>query len=218
MTNVFCVLRSGGHYSRDWVDRLKQGVEEHLPGAGFFCLTDSIQIQREEWGWPLRYDWPGWWSKLELFRPDLVETGPVLYLDLDTLVTGDLSEIASFDGEFAGLRSFFGPKAFQSAVMAFRPGEITRRIWDVWLNGGPVRWQERYKGDGEWLNTFFDQEGIHVPFLQDLFPGQIFSYKKHCWIINKDFKPEGARLVCGHGVPKFSSPDAGWAHEAWKDQ
>nr|WP_145924153.1 hypothetical protein [Halomonas elongata] len=39
---------------------------------------------------PLAHGWPGWWSKLELFRP---HGGDLLYLDLDTVVRGDLQPL-----------------------------------------------------------------------------------------------------------------------------
>jgi hypothetical protein len=65
----------------------------------------------------------------------------------------------------------------------------------------------RYRGDGEWI-------AAHVPKadrLQSLYPGQLVSYKADA----KAGPPEGARLVCGHGRPRFNTSAAGWAHKEW---
>jgi hypothetical protein len=39
---------------------------------------------------PLRSKYPGWWSKLELFGPFAKEERDMLFMDLDTVVTGCL--------------------------------------------------------------------------------------------------------------------------------
>jgi hypothetical protein len=59
--------------------------------------------------------------------------------------------------------------------------------------------------------------GKRIVRLQDVFPGQIVSLKRHCNPA-KGAKgpPVGARLVCGHGKPRFSERAAGWAHEEWR--
>lgn len=204
---VACVLRSGGEtYGPRWVYALRRGLNEHLPDHRFVCLTDVESIP-PMWSRPLRYKWEGWWSKLELFRPGLFEAGErVLYLDLDTLIVGDLSEIASYDGEFGMIRGFYRD-ILQSGVMAFRPGPISRAIWDDWLPR-PQRRMKEYRGDGEYLASRVDGEADQ---LLDLYPGQIVSYKVH----SREGIPDGARIVCGHGDPRFSSPMAGWAHKMW---
>src|SRR5690606_28347529 len=93
----------------------------------------------------------------------------------------------------------------QSGVMAFTPGDYTRELWEAFF----ARHREhvrKFRGDGEWLNAHTKPDR-----LQDLFPGQIVSFKVHA----TKGPPRGARLVCGHGKPRFSDPAAGWAHQAW---
>ena len=47
---IACVLKSGGDF---------------LPAEEFICLTDlDLDCQTLA----LDHDWPGWWSKIELFR------------------------------------------------------------------------------------------------------------------------------------------------------
>lgn len=201
MVTVATVYRTGGIYSREWVWALKRGLNRHMPpGWDFRVLTDDPAVEHY-WRTPLIHGWPGWWSKLELFRPGLFR-GRVLYLDLDTLPVGDLSEIAAYDGQFAMLSDFYHPERAESGVMAWDGDEMVG-IYERFLREG-MAGETR---DGKWIaNRFLSTR------LQDVLPGQIASWKVHA----RDGKPEGARLVCAHGRPKFDSPESGWAHAQWQ--
>lgn len=195
--------RNGGTcYSPEWLWALKRSLNTHLPGHEFVYLSDVAPMQ---WRRPLLHDWPGWWAKIELFRPGLFD-GPVLYLDLDTLVVGDLSAIASYCGPFAILRDFYHPARWQSAVMAWTPSSATEAIYERFRED-PVRYMHAFRSDQEFV---MDTLGDAV-MLQDIYPRQIVSLKVHAL----DGPPDGARLVCGHGDPRLSDPEAGWAHDAW---
>lgn len=96
MLTVACVWRTGnsGYDAHDYVGRMARAVARNLAQPHrFVCLSDStrgpVGIERI----PLLHNWPGFWSKVELFRPGLF-TGPVIYLDLDTVVCGSLDPIA----------------------------------------------------------------------------------------------------------------------------
>lgn len=200
---VACVLRSGGDFDISWVHALIQGLQEHIGTASqFVCLTDLDTVRFT----PLWHDWPGWWSKIELFRPGLFD-GPVLYMDLDTLPVGDLSDLASYRGEFAMLNDLYqGRRLAASGVMAWTPGPHTEAIYETFCRepkippGRSDHWYARHAPEPDRL--------------QELFPGQIYSLKREA----KDGPPEGASLVCGHGRPRLSSPDAGWAHDLWRER
>lgn len=203
MITVACVLKTGGTYTREWVHALKRGLNRHLDGFEFVCLTDDPGLT-PLWRVPLQHGWPGWWSKLELFRPGLFD-GPVLYLDLDTLVVGDLAELCSYDGELAMLSDFYRPERAQSGVMMWTQCPLTHAIYEEFVDcGGPS--SVRQRGDGEWLNDVAWPDRI-----QNLFPGQVVSYKVHA----KNGPPSNARLVCAHGKPKWNDPTTGWAHHEW---
>lgn len=212
MITVACVLRSGGDYGPSWVYALRRGLNRHHPEHRFVCLTD-VQGVTPMWRAPLEHHWPGWWSKLELFRPGLFEEGErVLYLDLDTLVLGSLEELASYRGEFAMIRGFYRKTQLQSGVMAFTPGEVTQALWDRWMRS-PQRGMRQKRGDGEWIA----ENAPRADVLPDLYPGAIRSFKVH----HRDQPPDpdqGVALLCGHGHPRFSDPVAGWAHRHWVNQ
>jgi hypothetical protein len=88
-------------YSPEYVEKLKRGFERHLPlPHQFVCLTDA---PFSDYCIPLLHDWPGWWSKIELFRPGLL-TGRVLSVDLDTVLLGDLSALFNHDERLVMMR------------------------------------------------------------------------------------------------------------------
>lgn len=84
---VLTVLRSGGEYGPEHVQAIKRQVEKWgLEGTRVVCLTDTDVPGVE--CIPLREDWPGWWSKLELFAADLGDD--FLYTDLDNVIFGPI--------------------------------------------------------------------------------------------------------------------------------
>ena len=211
MVTVACVLRSGGDFDATWVRALEAGVRAHLPPLyrlpepiRFVCLSD-VEVPCEHI--PLLHDWLRWWPKIELFRPGLF-TDRVLYLDLDTLVVGDLSDVCNYRGPFAMLADFYkarrGKKEGESGVMAWTPGPHTEAIYRAFVAKDRKPAGPR---DGAFIRRHVKHE-----YLQDLFPGQIVSLKVHA----RSGPPPGSRLTCGHGRPRLSDPAAGWAHKAWK--
>jgi len=205
---IACVLKSGGDFDRRWAEALRAGMDEYAPRHTFACLTDTPS---KEYDIPLTHGWPKWWAKLELFRPGLF-SGKVFYCDLDTLPVGDLGQIASYDGPLAMLNDFYRPARAQSGVMIFTPSRADD-IWNAWMQS-PADNMRRYRGDGEWLHAHTEPDR-----LQDLFPGQIVSLKAHCNPRKANSKPpKDARLLCGHGRPRFSDPRARWAHEMWRER
>lgn len=204
VTTIACVMRSGGHYQPHWAWKLKRGLRRHAGTDFRFVVLTDLPAAFGVWGIPMLYRWPKWWGKLELFRPGLF-SGPVLYLDLDTLAVGSLDGLLAYRGPFAMISDFYRPKLAQSGVMAWTPGEQSDAIWHAFAQD-PARHINRYRGDGEFIRDHVD-----AVRLQDEYPGQIVSFKVHA----KRKAPPGARLVCGHGLPRWDMPQAAWAHRQW---
>src|SRR5690606_6907865 len=125
------VLRTGGPtYTREWAYALSRGRRHDEPYP-FRVLTDDPSLP-PSWAVRLRHDWPGWWSKLELWRPGVFPEGElVLYVDLDTLLIGGLAPFESYQGELAVLSDFYQPRKIASGVMLFRPGPRTAAIYEA---------------------------------------------------------------------------------------
>ena len=206
MISVFCVLRSGGEYKPDHVLRLHRQVLNHLPDADFRCLSD-IEIRGIR-TLPLIYDWPGWWSKMELFRPEI--SGDILFMDLDTSIVGSFADIASIN-QLALMRDIYRPEGLQSSIM-YIPEAAREEIWAEWIER-PQHWMEIYQkgGDQAFLERFWLDRASRW---QDLLPGQIISWRSHVRpAVYGDESgngsiPADARVVIFHGKPR--PWDIGW--------
>lgn len=201
---VLCVCKSGAEYDAEWVRKLKDGVARNLTVPHEFkCLSDIDVPDRI----PLKHKWPGWWSKIEVFRE---VTGPTLYLDLDTVVTGNIDWITNTEHDFAAIQNFHDPKMIGSAVMWFN-GPL-RKVYDRFCEK-PFKWIEYHerKKNGPYLGDqafIFDTLGRQVK----TFPmDSIKSYKFHC----KQGLPEGTSLVCFGGLPKLPTVKADWIERHW---
>lgn len=187
-TSIITVLRSGGEYHDGHVERLRKQCEKHAPGVPFLCLSDA--------GEPLLlHDWPGWWSKIELFRL----TGPFLYMDLDTTICGDISPLlmAARHHDFIALRDF-NPKErdIGSGLMAWR-GDL-RRLYDEFAKD-PAGHMAACRSRRWWGDQgFIDRHVGSREYWQTLVPGAVVSWKKHC----RNGVPSGASVVCFHGKPR----------------
>lgn len=199
---VVCVLRGGGEYTPAHVVALHEGVRRHWPKRLPLCfrvLTDTVVgrsgIQEER----LRYGWPGWWSKMELFRPEFSED--FLYLDLDTVVVGDLTDIL-LTPQLTLLRDFYHRDMaarwnwMGSGVMLL-PRVVRGMVWDRWM-ANPGRHIRGNRGDQDFLMTCWST--LLVQRWQDVLPGQVISYKVHVRPANA--VPPAARVVCYHGKPR----------------
>lgn len=200
---VACVLRRGGQHmgTREgpffakYVRILREGVAAHLRlPHRFVCLSDvAVPCDHIH----LRSMWPGAWAKLELFRHDLFD-GPVLYLDLDTVVLGELDELAraALDGEFAAATHRAG--GLDAAVMAWRVdcSFLYRRY--AWM---PEYWNHRHRQAGHrgFIESGLRRAGIGWRAIEKRVPGSLIDYA--------DLDPAGtippsARLCVFHGRPR----------------
>lgn len=218
MVTVACVLKSGGIYTERDVTRLHEAVHRNLAEPyRFVCLTDRPALGGVHCI-PLRQDWPGWWSKLALFSPSTFEDNDrVLYLDLDTLILGDLSPLTAFagkgpNGRLIVLRDFYRPLHYGSGVMAFRGGQLVG-IYERFKKESATHIQKSgpFWGDQQVMEQYWPG----ALFWQDLVPaGTILSYKVH--LMGQHNPPPECSIVCLHGKPKLGDIDVPWVN-AYRD-
>jgi hypothetical protein len=199
--NVVCV-KSRPLYDHHYVNNLYKAVRNHLSVPyRFFCLTDDpggLKCRTKKLPPQLR----GWWAKLYLFA--LHFEGLVLYLDLDTLITGPLDFVTDYGGDFAILRDFYRPEGYGSGVMLWN--RTPRHVWDRWFDDPKIH----PEGDQGWI----EEQVKGADRLQDLFPGKIVSYKADCG----NGLPEGAAICAFHGHPKPHELDKdSWAGKIWNE-
>lgn len=206
MLTILCCLYQGvdvpehskGIFTPAWVDKLYRGIKRNYPkDFRFVCLVDDeYSFQEPVEAIPYQNPWRNMWCLLECLRPDVVGDRN-LFMGLDTIITGDISEIASYAGEFAMTRDPYHPKRSCSGVMAYTKQAATR-IWNQFLidqNKGA------FKLLGEVSDMIWLDENIgRRDHLTDLYPRQIASYKVE--IQPGRIKWEDTRIIYFHGIPK----------------
>jgi hypothetical protein len=194
---VVCVLRGGGVFKSEHVTQLYAAIEYYWPSdreLRFAVLTDYDVTDfpgLRATLIPLKYSWHGWWAKMELFRGDLLWLGDILFFDLDTVIVGDLIDIAAV-GNLTCLDDFYAPAKLGSGLM-YLPQERRMEVWNAWDMG---KAQGRLRGDQDFLRKVWSDEQRW----QRILPGQVVSYKVH--VRKAKRVPEGARVVCFHGRPR----------------
>ena len=168
MINVVCVLRNGGKvgYDAAWVEKLKNSVARNLTiDYRFVCLSDvDVPCERI----PLiRHD-PGFWAKIELFRPGLFKD-PVLYIDLDTVICSDINDIIDRvkDQRFVMLKET-DKNVVSSAVMWWR-GDYSY-LWDRYLEISSEEIKEKYSKMPRYGDQAFIEDYTDHTLLQQYIP------------------------------------------------
>lgn len=205
MTVIACV-KTGTQYGPEYVNRLASMVERHTTRPHLFvCLTDNpagITCPTA----PIGTDAPTWWGNLILFKPHPVVAGHrVLYVDLDTVIVGNIDPLLDYAGPFAILRDFYRPWGYCGALKGMAPG-VAPFAWEA-FSKTPQTMMQQFYSDQEYLERMMP----NADRWQDVCPGVNGSYKAdHLANGPRDFA-----VIHFHGRPKPADCD-GWVKEAWR--
>ncbi len=209
MYNISCVLKSGGDYNWDHVRSLKRQLDQHLTlDFNLHVLSDlNMPLDLHSKGCifvGLKRNYPGWWSKIELFN----NFNHTFYFDLDTYIVGNINHIVSWPHVFTGLRGFYD-RPFGSGLMGWDGdyGYIYTEFREAGTNFIIEDYKRKRKGDQEWIGKILELNEITPNIFQALFPNQIVSYKIH--VQGKEL-PSTARIVCFHGRPRIQEVSESW--------
>lgn len=190
MLNVACLLwtanRKSFHFSRmydeEWVERLYRGFARNLRQPfRFVCFTDKIrdfehpEIEQEKIAEPE----PDYSCGIEPYRLN----EPMILVGLDTIITGSIDHLAEYcltADKIALPRDPFQPEVACNGVALVPAGN--KAVYDQWNGENDMQWMRKQP---------------HV-LIDDLFPGQVVSYKGH---VKKNGIGD-ARIVYFHGEEK----------------
>lgn len=194
--NIVLVLRMGGRYGIADVMLILRNIHLTTENVNVYCLTDVFTEEtrlNHVTFLPLKHNYPGWWSKMELFAPELENLRPFLFLDLDTVVNGSVEPVfPPYNQLFYSLEDFYRPGGLASGMMFIpRENEKVKKIWDNWITF-PNDHMKRFRGDQDFI-----QETIGKP--DHFFSDEMVT----------TFKPAGKLrttrpiqpVVCFHGQP-----------------
>lgn len=176
---VVCV-REGTKYSGSYVKALRKQVKE-FSGKDLLCLGDDV---------PLRYGWKGWGAKIELFSPEFRKYRPCFYIDLDTLILNDFSDLLIVPDRLLLIRDFNQTYRGNTGLMSIPKDVEWHRLKDY--NG--------LRPDGDLVNE------LPHGYLNDRYPHRIVSHKKH---------GVKSTFYCFHGKPKQEDIKEGWICDLW---
>lgn len=215
---TFVCINWGNYCGRgvEYVNKLYAGVVRNLPAKTFYqfiCfsderpegLLDGIKVK------PLPNGVNGWWNKLYLFKEGLFpDKQRIIFLDLDTVITGDIDLLTNYKGEFATLSDFYYPEQLGPAIMLWESG-FGKDIWQSYEDAGYPT--DLPMGDLSWINQHFQKTGYKADILQELYPNKIKSYKAHkC----QDGVNRETKIVCFHGKPRPHEV-GGWVKTVWSE-
>jgi hypothetical protein len=220
--------------SKEFTPRHAQWLHKQLKGVRSVCLTNAGHIPGVN-TIPLLHDWPGWWSKLELFNPEHPDIGKedLLYIDIDTVITGDVSTLCHLQ-EMTMLSDFSckdPSEAPPASGLMFIPAKEKHKAWEAFTrNSQEIISRPRtppFHGDQGFIGEVYPD----AQRFQLLFPGKILSYKAD--IANKTMfchdpdlyrgdnsgrLPTEALIVCFHGYPRPWKTGLKWIPEFSKLQ
>ena len=232
MIDIVC-FSWGPKFPAEYVNNLYRSVQRNtsVPHR-FICYTDrpeGIECETR----PFLTDLPVWWYIIGLTNPEHEHNEKVVYMDLDTIITGNIDAMLTLEQPFATISDFGWPTGLQTAWIMW--DRATRdAVWEYFTQKyTPEQYANldcdytRWGGTNQFLEECMGVVRInknptpaikHAPpvvRLQDLFPGQCCSYKTHNLAQYQDL-PDGIRMVFFHGKPMpHEVRDKKWMIEHW---
>lgn len=168
-------------YGPEWVDKLYRGFKRHLTDAfEFVCFTDrEYPFNEPVKRMPILSGVPNYGCYIEPFRLDR----PSIIVGLDTVVTGNCDHFAEYCHTAKKVALPRDPNRLEMSCngVALVP-DGNRHIFDRWNGENDMEWLRKHDCD----------------YIDDLFPGQVKSYKLHV----KKHGIGDVRICFFHGAEK----------------
>jgi len=215
-----CVIHGQG-YSWDYVEKLYSMLNRHISvGVRFHVYTEHYRPVPDPWIKHALIDWgisgpkKSWWYKMQLFNPEF-HCGPLLYFDLDTVITKNIDWIWQLPLKyFWTVRDFkhlWRPTAYNvnSSVMWWNTAQY-EHVWSGFKNQELADMLKQYHGDQDYITNaitdvdrrFFDVERVNSWRWQALDGGYDFRSRKYNAPGAGTVDTEKNSILVFHGNPK----------------
>jgi hypothetical protein len=170
--NVVCVLREGGKvgYDSSWVEKLMNGIERNLTVPYQFCCLSDCNVPCNRI--PLEDLGTGFWSKLQLFRPKLFN-GPVLYIDLDTVICSDITPIIDNIQNEKFVMFYETDTNIHSSAIMYWNGDYSF-LWDLYKSKDLNYWKTLYSKPPLYGDQALISENVEHTLIQNFCPNEWF--------------------------------------------
>jgi hypothetical protein len=152
---------------------------------------------------PLGNNYPGTWSRMALYSPEMESYRPFLYVDLDTAVINSLESLFDIikEDQFIVLEDFYQKGQLATGLTWFPAN--SEKIAHVWRS---------YKGEqGKRMDYYLRSVIKPDAFWQDL-TSSIADFKPKGGILLSKI-PQGTDIVCFHGKPRIHDAEIPWVKE-----
>lgn len=203
MLNVVC-LKLGDKFSAEYVNKLYSMVSRHMQDVEhtFWCITDdstgidgAVRISNSFSGLE------GWWGKLQVFEKGLLpEDEYILFLDLDSIIVGELFELVEYGKErleserMVIMEDFNRPFGYGSAVFMIKADGGLHYVYERFLEN-KVSIMREHHGDQEYFEVVVPDAAIWPR-------AWMLSYKVDSELLKNIVVPKSAKIICFHGPPK----------------
>ena len=152
MALIACVYNPSNEYSSDYLNVFSNVFKKFHSDKKLVCFTEKKNykhLPKNVQLIPLEYtnSWSkGWFSKLELFRPDINED--ILYTDLDNIILKPLDPFFSLDGNRPAMIKDLDPRQqrLQSAIMWIPCASSEKKlVWESFVKNKVESPLERVK-------------------------------------------------------------------------
>lgn len=174
---------------------LKSQCDRFIPHDRFVCFTDTVVSCDHVM---LKTDWPKWWAKMEIYGSDL--PGPVLILDLDTVIRGPFVPtpdqlVNPWVMRHFTRDGFQAPEEFACGIMLLP--EWFRQAVYLHFSLNPHYFMKEFLGDDQ--KYFMKYWGKELQRFQDEFPDVFVSYKLH--VMQHGLREDNI-FINFHGLPR----------------
>lgn len=229
MRNIICT-KWGTKFEPDYVNRLYRMVRRHLAGEfRFVCFTDDprgFEAGIEAMPLPdvpvVGHRMDHGWKKLGVLSGNIGDLeGPLLYLDLDVVITGDLAPFFEAEGGFLVIRDYRRFRMHHrytgnTSVFRFEAGAHADLL-DRVATMSERRLIRDFRNEQELISWHMHERGLlhYWPL------GWCPSYKHDCvapmplGLFRPPRLPPNARVVIFHGRPQPEEALHGWAGSKW---
>lgn len=219
MLNIVC-FKWGTKFSAEYVNKLYNAVCRNITVPhNFICFTENPEEVECDTR-PFLSNLSTWWYIIGLFNKEHGFKDKVLYMDLDTVITGNIDHIISLDANFAITEDFYRPKGLQTTFIMWKP-ERYFYLYDKLCTLLPNNPSAHFMGGTNgFVERFISRE--EVTLFQDEFPEEFISYKVHIRDIKRSRRNSlpgdlnTAKVICFHGKPMpHEMRNLKWMKEHW---
>jgi hypothetical protein len=221
-THIDCAcLFHGSVYEWQYVDHLYNMLSRNLSlPVRLHVYTEANRtvpapyIKHELIDWGIGGPKKAWWYKIQLFNIQH-HKGPLLYFDLDTVITKNIDWIWQLSlSKFWTIRDFkhiWKPttNTINSSVMWWDTSKFSK-IWNTFQTTDLCQIMRKFPGDQDYLTTVIEPQ-----WLRFFAPENVKSWRWQCWDGGFDFKtrkyknpgtgtmiPDKTSILIFHGNPK----------------